>query len=65
MNAFFLKSPPIPGAESMVLLWCQICVMIPDDSWPVFLHTAYIMTAVQEKVWPSLSDRLIVYYHNH
>lgn len=31
----------------------------------MFLHIADIMVPVQEKVWLSLSDRLLVYYRSH
>lgn len=50
----------------MVLQWFYICVKcLPDYCWPMFLHIADIMVPVQEKVWLSLSDRLLVYYRSH
>lgn len=61
----FLKRRPISDTEWMVLQWFYICVKcLPEYCWSMFLHIADITVPVQEKVWSSLSDRLLVYYHN-
>lgn len=62
----FLKRQPISDTEWMVLQWFYICVKcLPEYCWSMFLHIADITVPVQEKVWSSLSDRLLVYYRNY
>lgn len=52
--------------NSFTVVLYSICVkFLPDYCWYIFLYIADIMVPVQEKVWSSLSDRLLVYYHNH